>query len=261
MYRELLALSWPSWRAYRVWQRNLDSYRRYYWASLVGNLGEPFLYLLAMGYGLGSYIGEIEGMSYLQYLAPGLLVSSAMFAATFEGTYGTYLRMAHLKTYEAILATPLTLQDVVLGDLLWATTKGLISGLIMLLVLLPFGLLPSPWALLLPLVLIVVGLLFSALAMVVAALSPNWEFFNYYLTLFISPMFFFSGVFFPLTNFPSWVKGVSAFLPLTYAVALSRALTMGEVSVSLLAPLLWMLLPTLLFGCISLSLIRRRIIK
>lgn len=256
-----LALAFPGFRAYRVWQRNRDCYRKFFLASMVGNLGEPVIYLIALGYGLGAYMGEIEGTSYLQYIAPGLLVSSVMFGSTFEGTYGTYLRMAHLKTYEAILTTPLSLSDIVFGDLLWATTKGLLSGIAMLSVLLLMGLLPSSWAFLLPLALVVVGLLFSAMAMVVAALSPDWEFFNYYLTLFISPMFFFSGVFFPLTNLPSWVKNVSVFLPLTHAVSLSRSLVMGNPDSRLLVPLLWMVALCIAFGYLSIHLIRRRVIK
>lgn len=245
----------------RVWQRNRDTYRKFVLSSLAGNLGEPLLYLLALGYGLGSYIGQVQGQSYLQYIAPGLLTSTAMFAASFEGTYGSFARMVHQKTYEAILATPLSLADVVLGDIAWGATKGLINGSGMLLLLFLFSLLPSPFALLLPLALVLIGLLFAAFAVLATALARNYEFFNFYFTLFISPMFFFSGIFFPLDPFPSWVKAIAAFLPLTYAVDLSRALTMGKLSPHLLIDLLWLIVPALLAAWLAISLIRRRLIR
>lgn len=246
---------------FRVWQRNRDTYRKFALSSLAGNLGEPLLYLLALGYGLGSYIGQVQGQSYLQYIAPGLLASTAMFAASFECTYGSFARMVHQKTYEAILATPLSLWDVVLGDIAWGATKGLINGCGMLLLLFLFGLLPSPFAFFLPLALVLIGLLFASFAILATALAKNYECFNYYFTLFISPMFFFSGIFFPLDPFPGWVKGISAFLPLTYAVDLSRALTMGRPSPHLLIDLFWLIVPTFLSTWLAISLIQRRLIR
>ncbi|MBI3989948.1 MAG: ABC transporter permease [candidate division NC10 bacterium] len=249
-----------TWRLFRVWQRNRDSHRKYFWASLVGNLGEPLLYLFAFGYGLGSYIGRIHGQSYLEYIAPGLLVSTAMFAASFECTYGSFARMVHQKTYEAILATPLSLEEIVFGDIAWGTTKALLNSLSMLLLLGFLGLLVHPSALLLPVALLSIGLLFSALAILATAIAKNYEFFNYYFTLLISPMFFFSGIFFPLDAFPPWVKTVSLFLPMTYAVDLARALVAGIWSPRLLVDLLALLTPALFAGLLAARLIRRRLI-
>ncbi len=248
-------------RAVRVWQRNWDSFRKYILGSLAGGLGEPVLYLVAMGYGLGAFVGPIAGMSYAEYIAPGLVVSAAMWAATFEGTYGTYLRMIHQKTYDAILATPLSLDDVVAGDALWAATKGMANGIIMLAVVAAFGLVRSPWAVLLLPLMALASLLFACLAVLVAAVSRNWEFFNYYITLVISPLFFFSGIFFPLTNFPPWVRDIGSLSPLTHAVALAHAMARGAPPEHPMLALLFLLVPTAGSFYLGLALIRRRLIK
>ena len=250
-----------TWRAVRVWQRNLDSFRKFAWGSLAGSLGEPALYLLAMGYGLGSFVRPIEGQSYPEYLAPGLVISAAMWAATFEATYGTYLRMIHQKTYDAILATPLSLDDVVAGDALWATTKGVANGLIMLGVVGAFDLVRSPRALLLVPLLALTALLFACLGILVAALARHWEFFNYYITLVISPLFFFSGIFFPLTGFPDWVRTVGAFSPLTHGVSLAQALARGAPPARPLASTVFLVVLTAGSFYVGLALIRRRLIK
>jgi len=107
-----------SWNCLRVWQRDRDAYMKYYKLSLLGSLGDPLLYLFAMGYGLGRFLEQMEGMSYMAFIAPGLVISSAMFSASFECTYSAFLRMIYMKTYDAILATPLTIEDVVAGDIL-----------------------------------------------------------------------------------------------------------------------------------------------
>jgi lipooligosaccharide transport system permease protein len=248
-------------RAVRVWQRNLDSFRKYLVGSLAGSLGEPVLYLVAMGYGLGNFVGAIGGRSYAEYIAPGLVVSAAMWAATFEGTYGTYLRMVHQKTYDAILATPLSLDDVVAGDALWAATKGMANGIIMLAVVVGFGLVRSPWAVLLLPLTALASLLFACLAVLVAAVSRNWEFFNYYITLVISPLFFFSGIFFPLTNFPAWVRDIGTLSPLTHAVALAHAMARGTPPEHPILGLTFLLVPAAASFYLALALIRRRLIK
>ena len=254
---------WPpvSRRCWRVWQRDRDAYRKFYKVSLVGTLGDPLLYLVGMGYGLGRFLHGMEGASYPAFLAPGLVVSSAMFAASFECTYGSYLRMIYLKAYDAILATPLTLEDVVAGDILWGTTKGVINGMIMFLVVLALGLVRSPWAAAVPVLLVLVSFLFASLSMIVTSWVPNFETFNYYLTLFLTPMFFFSGVFFPLDRFPPWVGAVSRGLPLTYAVEISRALIAGRPSRDLLAAAAALAVPALLLFAAALHRMRRRVIR
>jgi len=253
--------TWPTWRAVRVWQRNLDVFRKYSLPSLVGpSIGEPLLYLLGLGFGLGTLVGTVGGQRYVEFVAPGMVMSSAMFAAAYECTYGAYVRMIHQKTYEAIITTPLSLEDVVAGDILWGASKGTFNGTVMLLVVALFGLAPSPWTIVVPVVVALVALLFAGVSLVVAALARSFEFFNYYLTLIVTPMFLFCGVFFPLESLPHWAQDMAWFLPLTYAVRATRALMRGQPSLLALLPLLGLIPGIALSSLLAARLVRRRLI-
>jgi lipooligosaccharide transport system permease protein len=256
-----MQLVWPTWRAIRVWERNLTVFRKYSLPSLVGpSVGEPLLYLLGLGFGLGTLVGTIGGVRYVEFVAPGMVMSSTMFAAAYECTYGAYVRMIHQKTYEAVITTPLSLEDVVAGDILWGASKGLFNGSVMLLVVGLFGLAPSLWTLTVPVIIALLALLFACLSLVVAALARSFEFFNYYLTVIVTPMFLFCGVFFPLESLPTWARTLAGFLPLTYAVRATRALMRGGPSAEILLPLLWLVLPTLAAFFLAARLVRRRLI-
>jgi lipooligosaccharide transport system permease protein len=211
-------------RAYYVWLRNFTTYRTYIKPSLVTNVGEPLFFLFAMGFGIGAFIPEMEGMRYVDYIAPGLMVTSVMYSAVFECTFGSFTRMTVQKTYEAMLATPVSVADVVAGELLWGMTKGLISAFIVLLVLTGFGLY-TPGFSVIPLMAMMafVGFIFSAAALSFSAWAPSYEFFNYFFTILVSPMFFLSGVFFPIDRFPTALKTFAMTLPVTHAVDIARA--------------------------------------
>jgi lipooligosaccharide transport system permease protein len=256
-----MTLAWPTWRAVRVWERNLAVFRKYSLPSLVGpSIGEPLLYLLGLGFGLGTLVGTVGGERYVQFVAPGMVMSSAMFAAAYECTYGAYVRMIHQKTYEAIIATPLSLEDVVAGDVLWGASKATFNGTVMLLVVTLFGLARSPWTVAVPFVIVLLALLFASLSLVVAALAKSFEFFNYYLTLVVTPMFLFCGVFFPLESLPRWAQALAQFLPLTYAVRATRALMRGQPSPEACLPLLWLVPAILVAFLLAARLVRRRLI-
>lgn len=250
-------------RAYRVWQRNRDSYKRFYRANLIGALGEPIMYLFGMGLGIGHYMASIEGIPYIQFIAPGLIMITAMYSASFECTFGSFTRMVGQKTYDGILATPLSVGDVVLGDILWGATKSLISGGIMLIVILAAGLMKAPLVFIIPLLVLVflVGLLFASMAMIATALSPSYDFFSYYFTLTLTPMFFLAGIFFPLTKFPLFIRGFSYLLPLTYAVNISRSLVAGNFSSIILLGIPILLILTVIFIVIAVNLVEDRIIQ
>ncbi len=255
-------IKWPdvTHRAVYVWFRDFKVWLTYYKASLIGNLGEPLLYLLAMGLGLGKMVGTVNGIPYIAFLAPGLMCSAAMYTATFECTFGAFTRMTRQQTYDAILATPVSLDEIVLGEILWGSTKSLFSGVAMLLVMSLFGLVKSFWALLaLPLV-ILVGLLFSSLSMIVTAKSQSYDFFSYYFTLGIAPMFLFSGIFFPIENLPEWAQTMAWFLPLTHGVTVSRALFTGTVSLGHLADILWLAVFFLIAFTFAVGAVRKRLI-
>ncbi len=256
-----MTLVWPTWRAVRVWERNLAVFRKYSLPSLVGpSTGEPLLYLLGLGFGLGTLVGMVGGQRYVEFVAPGMVMSSAMFAAAYECTYGAYVRMIHQKTYEAIITTPLSLEDVVAGDILWGASKATFNGTVMLLVVVLFGLARSPWTLAVPVVIALLALLFASLSLVVAALAKSFEFFNYYLTLVVTPMFLFCGVFFPLESLPPWAQALAKFLPLTYAVRATRALMQGQLGPEALLPLVWLVPGIIVAFLLAARLVRRRLI-
>ncbi len=212
-----------------VWMRNLRVWRSLAAASLAGNFGEPVLYLLALGYGLGALVGNVDGMPYLVFLATGIVCSSAMMSATFEATYSAYTRMEAQGTWDAMTNTPLEIADVVLGEIAWAATKSLISATAILVVAALLGAV-SNWLALwaLPVVLLA-GLCFAALAMVVTTLSRGYDFFLFYTTLCITPMLLISGVFFPIERMPVAVRALAEVLPLRHAVAVVRPLMTGTV--------------------------------
>ncbi len=248
-------------RAFKVWLRNRDTWLKFYRASLVGNLAEPVLFLLAFGLGLSRFISDINGIPYINYIAPGLMLAAAMNAATFECTFGAYTRMAAQKTYDAIIVTPVSIEEVAAGEILWGASKAFLSATIILAVLIPWGLADSPWLVLAPVLFLLSGLMFASLALVVTAFAPSYDYFSYYFSLVVSPMFFFSGVFFPLDHLPPWVQTVSWFLPLTHAVNVSRGLATGHVTSRLLLEGLWMTVFTVAASWLAINLIKKRLIK
>jgi lipooligosaccharide transport system permease protein len=246
---------------WRVFQRNLLVYRKTWKVSLSFNFFEPLLYLGALGFGLGAYVQQMEGVPYLNYLAPGLLASSAMFATTYECTYGSFVRMAYQKTYHAMLATPASIEDVVAGELIYGAFKSVLYGTVILLVVAALGLVASPWALLVPPVLAVSGLLFGALSMIWTGLVPNMDSFNYFFSLIITPLFLFSGVFFPLAGMPAFVQQAAWISPLYHVVNLTRDLVMGNPGVHLIGDLVWLLVAVIVVLPAPVFLVRRLVIK
>jgi len=249
-----------TWRTMTVWYRDAKVWTTFYKASLIGNLGEPLLYLLAMGWGLGRMVGTVDGVPYIEFLAPGLICSTAMYAATFECTFGAFTRMTRQKTYDAILASPVSLDEIVAGEILWGATKGFLSGAAMLLVMALFGLVNGALAILTLPLSFLIGLLFSALSMIVTAKSPSYDFFSYYFTLVIAPMFLFSGIFFPIGNLPYWAQTFAWFLPLTHGVNISRAIFTEKMGVGTAIDLVWLLVFITATFLVAIREIRRRLV-
>lgn len=218
-----------NYRWFAIWQRNYRVWLKLLVPSLLGNFGDPLIYLLALGYGIGGFIGSMDGMPYLVFLASGIVCSSAMNAATFEGMYSAYTRMVQQKTWEGMLSTPLNINDIVLGEMVWAGTKGLINATAILLVALALGLVTNWYALLILPVVLLMSTCFAGIALCLTAMAKGYDFFTYYLTLLITPMMFLSGVFFPLDKMPMAVQWAAKFLPLYHAVVLVRPLMTGKI--------------------------------
>jgi lipooligosaccharide transport system permease protein len=252
-----------TYRVWKVWRRNFDVFMKTYKVNFFPPLLEPIFYLVALGIGLGSIVQVIPGFSsYIQFIAPALLAISMMNNSFFECTYGSFVRMYYQKTFDAIITTPISIEEVIAGELLWGATRSLISTCIMLAVVGAFGLIGSPLFVLIPIVAFLAGLMFSAIAMCFTALASNIDFFNYPAFLFITPMFLLSGTFFPITALPSTVQVVAqAFLPLTHVVNLSRALMIGNIKSSLILSVIWIAAVTPVFFVLSINLMKRKLIK
>ena len=246
-------------RFIRVWQRNGDVFRRLWLSELPGFVAEPIIILLAMGAGLGAFVGLVDGQTYIEFIVPGIVSSYAMYSATFECTYGSFIRMEHQKTYDAIIATPLNIEDVTAGEIFWGATRSLLTGTSILIIASIFQLVHSTWAVLVLPVVFLEGLMFASLSIFFTSIVPSIYSFNYYFTLFVTPMFFFSGVFFPLSSFPPIVQTLSWLAPLTPVVRLTRALVNGEIEFGLLWSFALIILLIIAFFAISLVSMRRRL--
>ena len=246
--------------AFRVWQRHWTVYTKLYKTSFALNFIEPALYLVAMGFGLGAFVQEIHGKPYINYIAPGIIASSSMFAAVYECTYGTYIRMTFQKTFDAILATPVNLDDLVAGELVWGATKSVIFGVTITIVISLFGLVDSALILLAIPFIFLCGLIFAEISLIVVALVPGIDSFSYFYTLFMTPLFLFSGIFFPLESLPHAVTIIAWFTPLYHLVNICRALSAGAFS-GALGSMLWIVVVVLAFAPIPFRLMRRRIIE
>jgi lipooligosaccharide transport system permease protein len=257
----LLRMPRVSRRAMKVWYRDARTFMKTYKTNFIPPLLEPVLYLAAFGFGLGAFVDKIDGRSYPEFIAPALLAISMMTAAFFECTYSSFVRMYYQKTFDAIIATPLNIDEVILGELLWGATKSVMYTVIVLAVVTGFGLVTFPAALLVVPFSFLAGLMFSGLGMMFTAISPNIDTLSYPTSLLITPMMLVSGTFFPLDSLPGAVQGVAwAIVPLVHVTAIARAMTYGELGVDLLASLAWLLVATALVVVLSINLMRRRLI-
>ncbi len=245
----------------KVWMRNARVWRKHIRASLIGNLGQPFLFLLAMGYGLGRQIPEIKGLTYLQFIAPGLVTSAVMYSAAFEATYGSYTRLSTQRTFEGILMTPVSVEELAMGEVFWGATKGLISGLIMLGAMPLFGLVPSFWVGILVPILFLEGIFFASLGLIMTALARDYEFFNYFTSLVITPLFLFSGIFFPVDAMNPAAQKLLYCLPLTHVVSLSRMLCYGRIEEGWIMSSAIMIIVAVTASYVATVLLRRRLIQ
>jgi lipooligosaccharide transport system permease protein len=250
----------PGIGALRVWRRNFESWKRFSISFLVASLGNPIFYLASIGYGLGRFVANIDGLPYAVFLTPGILATAAMNSASFETTFGSFTRLHEQNTYAAILATPCSVADIVAGDILWAATKSVLAVSFVLIVTGVAGLLPSWLAIGTLPVAFLSGLTFAALGMIATARAGSYSFFDYYFTLGISLMVFFCGVFFPLASLPSWAQAVAWFLPLTHAVRLSRGLVAGAPSAALAGDVAWLVIVAVAGFVVAERLVRRRLI-
>lgn len=217
----------PMLRWVPVWYRNFLVWRRLLLPSLIGNFGEPLLYLFGLGYGLGFFLGEMQGVPYLYFLASGIVCSSAMTTASFESTYSAFTRMKMQRTWDAMLASPLTVADILRGEAFWAGSKSMLSATAILCVSFVLGASNSWIAMWAIPVALLTGICFATLGLVMTTMAMEYDSFTFYFTLFLTPLSLLSGVFFPTQNLPETLQWVISALPLYHAIELIRPLVLG----------------------------------
>lgn len=254
-----------SHRSLRVWQRNRDVYFVTWKTNLVPPLLEPILYLLAFGAGIGALVREVpyrgEMVGYTVFIAPGLLATQVMFQSFFENTYNTFVRMYYQRTFDAIVTTPLTLEDVMAGELLWGASKGTIGCAIMMAAISFFGVIHYPHALVILPFSFLAGLFFAGLALCFTGLVPQIDSFNFPTFLLVMPMFLFSGTFFPLDVLPEWARTLASLVPLTHVVNVMREACLGRLPARILGDLAYLTAATIPVCLLGIHLMKKRLVK
>ncbi len=248
----------PSLRFVPVYRRNLLVWRKLAVASMLGNVADPLITLVAFGYGLGRLLQDVDGVPYILFLSAGSVCMSTAMAASFESLYSAFSRMHVQRTWESILNAPMELDDVVIAEWLWAATKSLFSGVAIVAVVLALGISREPTLLLVIPVVAVTGLVFGAIGLCFNALARGYDFFTYYFTLVLTPMVFVSGVYYPMDQLPGWLSAPASVLPLAAAVDLARPLVLGRLPANPWPSIALLLAYAVVAFWLALALTRRR---
>jgi lipooligosaccharide transport system permease protein len=246
--------------ALRVWQRDLRVFSKVWKQGLLPQFFDPLFYLMAMGFGLGTYLARVNGIPYKEFIAPGLVASSVMWAASFETTWNIYFKMEEKRLYDAILSTPVEVPDLVAGEVAWAATRSVIYGSTFVVIVAAFGLVASPWVLAVPPFLALGGACFGMLGIAFSAVAARVDLYSYYFTLFVTPMFLFSGIFYPFDKLPDWVGTVAWFTPLYHLVNVTRSLILDPDLGTVLGNALWLLVLTAALFAIPVVWMQRRLV-
>ncbi len=250
-----------SLRALRVWQRNRDVYLRLWKSEVIWPVVDPLITLLALGIGLGGLVELGDNREYVDFIAPGLLAIWPMWAAAGECGWGSFFRMENHRTFEAIVATPVSIEDVITGEILWGATRALISATYILVIIAAFGTVDSPLAVLILPLAVLPGIMFASIALCYTSIARSISSLNYFFAVFITPQFWLGGVFFPLDRLPEWAQRAAWFIPVTHVVNIYRGLTSGDVEWSHLGDIAWMLVVTAIFYTIAVLSMRRRLVQ
>lgn len=250
---------------FNVWLRNWTVYRQNWKIGFLAPLLEPLFYLLAFGYGLSALVGRIQyrGMevSYTAFIAPALIAINIMNNAFFENTYSSFVRMYYQKTFDAMMATPLSVDEIITGEIVWGAAKSVFSTMIMMAVISLFGLISYPAGFLLIPLAFIGGMTFGAVGMYFTGIVPHIDLFNLPFFLFITPMFLFSGTFFPVENLPQWAQYIAMALPLTHLTLLARSLCYSRFEGEMLASLACLMVFGAVFFPLALRKMRQRLIQ
>lgn len=247
-------------RVFSVWYRHILVYVKNIFSNGIPPFLEPLLFLAGVGIGLGGFVGEINGISYVTFLAAGIIAPPAMFTAAYECTFGTFIRLEFDKVYDGMIAASITVKDLFIGEILFCGTKGLFFSSAVLAVLSVFGLIESPMAIFTIFVGFFTGMMFAALSLLVTSYVNNINHFNFYFTGFITPTFFLSGIVFPLNTLPKFVEIIAQVFPLVHSVNLMRAFCFNKFELSLIGDVFYIMLFVTIIGFLAIKRLEKKII-
>ncbi|MBD3315871.1 MAG: ABC transporter [Chitinivibrionales bacterium] len=251
----------PLWvRVHSVWYRHYRVYTQNIVSNGLPPFLEPLIFLAGIGLGMGKYVSEMEGIPYLRFLSTGLPITAAMFTAAFECSFGTFIRLEFDKVYDGMLGAPITVHNLLIGEILWAGTKGMFFATAVVLVVLAFGQVPATALVVAPVIGFLTGIMFAGLSLFVTSFVKTINHFNFYFTGFLSPMFFFSGVVFPVGNLPESIRPFAEIFPLTHSVRLMRRCSLGNFSPILGWDVAFIVIFTVIAGHFAIRRLSRRLI-
>jgi lipooligosaccharide transport system permease protein len=250
-------------RARKLVERNILAYK-HYWIAFTTGFFEPIFYLGAVGFGVGQFVDRIPygglELEYAAFMAPGMLASSSLNGALFDGFFTPFFKLNWQKTYDGMLTTPLNISDIALGEIIWAMIRGTIYGASFLLVMLALGLIRSPWAVFALPAVMLSGAALSSGAMVLVGITKEISSLDKVMTLIVVPMFLFSGTFYPISLYPGWLQPVVMGTPLYHSATLLRDLTSGAVELSTLVHVAYLAAMFIVAATVASRLIRKRLI-
>jgi lipooligosaccharide transport system permease protein len=244
-----------------VWRRNRDVYLNVWRSEVIWPFVEPFVTLLALGVGLGDFVEFDSEMDYMAFIGPAIIAVYAMWAATAECAWGSFFRMDQQGTFDAMIVTPVSVDEVSTGEILWGATRSVMSVFYVGIMVLAFGGFESPLALLIIPFSVLPGIMFSAISLCYTAVAKSISSLNYFFATYITPQFWLSGAFFPLDEMPGWVEVVAWFTPAYHVVEVYRSLSAGDVTPSLAINVAWITIVGAGAYLVALALMRRRLIK
>jgi lipooligosaccharide transport system permease protein len=247
-------------RIYSIWNRHLTVYMKNIFSNGFPPFVEPLIFLAGIGLGLGVFIKEMDGVPYIQFLASGLLITTAMFTSAFECSYGTFIRLEFDKVYDGMIAAPMTVNNLLSGEILWSGTKGFFFSLAVLIIIFSFGIIRTPGLFFVPLAGFLTGLMFSSLSLLITSFVKSIDQYNFYFSGFLSPMFFFSGVVFPISNLPGPMKIIAEFIPLTHPVRISRAICFNRWNIQVFWDFLYIFLFIIIIAALAIMRLKKKII-
>ncbi|MCX7769491.1 MAG: ABC transporter permease [Proteobacteria bacterium] len=244
-----------------VWKRNRDVFKKLFWVNFFLPLLEPIFYLITFGFGLGNFVRDINGMPYKKFIIPAIVAMATLSSSFFYTTYSSFVKMIFQKTFDAIIATPVSIEEVVMGEIMWGATRGIISGFMVLIFLIFLGLVPLKNLFFYLLIISILSFTFSSLGMLFTSIVSTIESFNYPIFLYYTPMIFFSGTFFPITNFPDFIVYISKIIfPLTYSMISLRALEYN-LNLKIILEGIYPFFHGIIFFILSIKLMKKKLIK